>query len=156
MHIEDIASFMNCNCTGSYANPLGSAKNLYLNDTLISSLTVPEEVAAIKNLESCNSLKRVEIHKNAEMQHDYVFQGCTNLTSIVFRNRLSSEIPSGAPWGATNAIVSTWNDASQEWVEQRLRDEISSLREQLSAFSEILETLSAQLSTKTAVTVVQW
>ena len=73
LHVEDIASFMNCNCSNYGANPLEAAKNLYLNDMLISSLTVPEEIATISNLQYCSGLKCIEIHKNAKIPHNYVF-----------------------------------------------------------------------------------
>lgn len=69
---------------------------------------------------NCVNLSNVTVGTGVTDIISNAFDNCTNLTSIVFRNRLSSEIPSGAPWGAANATVSTWNDASQEWVNEKI------------------------------------
>lgn len=99
----------------------------------MTSIDIPDSVKRIgvdtvmptnqgKPFGNCVNLSNVTVGTGVTDIISNAFDNCANLTSIVFRNRLSSEIPSGAPWGAINATITTWNDASREWVEEKLGD----------------------------------
>ncbi len=61
VHISDIASWCNISFGNYYSNPLYYAKNLYINNELVTNLVIPDTVTKI----------------NA-----YAFYNCTSLTSI--------------------------------------------------------------------------
>ncbi|MDE5566956.1 MAG: leucine-rich repeat domain-containing protein [Muribaculaceae bacterium] len=69
VNITDIASW--CNISFGYydANPLYYAHNLYLNEEKVENLIIPETVRSIK---------------------DYVFYGCSGLTSVTIPNSVTS------------------------------------------------------------------
>jgi len=68
IRINDIASWCNIDFGNQYSNPLLYASNLYLNGKLVTKLTIPNTVTAIK---------------------DYAFLGC-NLTSITLPESVTS------------------------------------------------------------------
>ena len=83
VHISDLEAWCNIefyddsffvgNC-----NPLIFAKNLYLNGTLVTHLTIPSTVTHIKDytFNGCN-LTSVTIHKNVTSIGKHAFLGCT-------------------------------------------------------------------------------
>ena len=94
VHISDVAAWCNISFEDNDANPLCYAKHLYLNDTEITDLVIPDGVTSIGN---------------------YAFSYCTGLTSVTIPNSVTSigssafaRVPliiyngsaSGAPWGA--------------------------------------------------------
>jgi hypothetical protein len=68
VHISDLAAWCNISFGSSNANPLYYAKNLYLNNELITELTIPNSVTSIG---------------------DYAFEGCTGLTSVTIPNSIT-------------------------------------------------------------------
>lgn len=126
--------FYNCSSLTGIAIPpeVSSIHDMaFGNCSSLTSIDIPDSVKKIgidttspsnagKTFGNCVNLSNVTIGAGVTDIISNAFYNCTNLTSIVFRNRLSSEIPSGAPWGATNATITTWNDASQEWVDEKL------------------------------------
>ncbi len=69
VHISDIASWCNISFSNSTSNPLYYAKNLYINNELVTNLVIPNTVTEIKN---------------------YAFVGCTSITSIVIPDSVIS------------------------------------------------------------------
>lgn len=69
VNISDIAAWCNISFHSSGANPLYCAKNLYLNDELVTDLVIPDGVTSIGG---------------------YVFYNCTSLTSIIIPNGVTS------------------------------------------------------------------
>ncbi|MDE7191303.1 MAG: leucine-rich repeat domain-containing protein [Clostridia bacterium] len=61
VYISDIASWCAINFGNAYANPLYNAKNLYLNNQLVTDLVIPNYVTSIG---------------------DYAFKGCSSLENI--------------------------------------------------------------------------
>ena len=79
VHISDIAAWCSIGFGSADANPLYYAKNLYLNNELVTALVIPNSVTSIGR---------------------YAFYGCTGLTSIVIPNSVTS-IGSRAFYGCT-------------------------------------------------------
>ena len=86
VHIKDIASWCNISFGDSYSNPLYYAKNLYLNGELVTELTIPNTVTAIKKYAfyNCRSLTSITISENSQLTsiEDHAFNNCRSLTSI--------------------------------------------------------------------------
>lgn len=65
------------------SNPLSFAKNLYLNESPVKEIFVPEEIQSISPyLLSFESLEKVVLPNSLEKIESYAFEGCTNLESI--------------------------------------------------------------------------
>ena len=77
---------------GFDANPLSYAHNLYLNDEIITELTIPSDITEIKtdSFNSCTSLKKVTIHDNVTEIMTSAFEGCSNLTDIIIGNNVTT------------------------------------------------------------------
>ena len=94
VYITDIAAWCNISFEGSgeyllyVANPLYYAKNLYLNNNLVTALTIPDSVTSIGNnaFYNCSGLKSVTIPDSVTSIGDYAFCSCTSLTSVTIRN----------------------------------------------------------------------
>ena len=84
VHIKDIASWCNISFSGYSSNPLYYAKNLYLNGELVTELTIPNTVTAIKYgaFDNCSSLTSITIPESVTTIGDHAFYNCSSLTSI--------------------------------------------------------------------------
>lgn len=74
---------------------------------------------------TCSSLMSVTIPNSVTDIKDSVFHNCNSLTSVIFKEKTLAEVQAMAnyPWGITDtSIISTWHDASQEWVLEQLSD----------------------------------
>ena len=69
VNIIDLETWCNIDFEDYYSNPLYYAKNLHINGTLATNVTIPESVTKI---------------------NDYVFQGCSSLTRITIPNSVTS------------------------------------------------------------------
>ena len=98
VYITDIAAWCNISFEGSgeyllyVANPLYYAKNLYLNNNLVTALTIPDSVTSIGNnaFYNCSGLKSVTIPDSVTSIGDYAFCSCTSLTSVTIGNGVTS------------------------------------------------------------------
>ncbi|MBR5638302.1 MAG: leucine-rich repeat protein [Muribaculaceae bacterium] len=115
VNISDLASWCNIDFGNVPANPLSYAKNLYLNGTIITKLSIPSTVTNIKNytfynwtsLEEvtipnsvtsigessfyeCSSLTSVTIPNSVELIGKCAFKNCTKLTSIIIPNSVTT------------------------------------------------------------------
>lgn len=84
LYITDMASWCNITFEGIFANPLGWAKNLYLNDNLVTELIIPKTVTEIQNgtFQWCTSLTKVLIHEGVEKISLFAFNYCFGLENI--------------------------------------------------------------------------
>ena len=92
VYISDLAAWCNIDFYDYYSNPLFYAKNLYLNETLVTELTIPESVTAIKNcaFSRCTSLISVYIPDSVMSIGDFAFYNCTSLSSISIGNSITT------------------------------------------------------------------
>ncbi len=112
VHISDIAAWCNIDFDGSYANPLCYAHNLYLNGTLVTTLTIPDSVTSIGNdaFYNCDSLTSVTIPDSVTSIGEYAFSDCTSLPSVTIPDSVTS-IGVGAFYGCTSLISVTIPDS---------------------------------------------
>ena len=70
----------------SYSNPLYYAHNLYINNTLVTNLVVPNSVTSIGNYAfcGCNGLTSVEIPSSVTSIGSTAFSDCSGLTSVYY------------------------------------------------------------------------
>ena len=92
VHISDVSAWCNIDFASSSANPLGSAKNLYLNDELVTELVIPEGVTEIKDyaFENCKGLTSVVIPGSVTRIEYGAFSDCSGLTSVTIPNSVTS------------------------------------------------------------------
>ena len=112
VHISDIAAW--CGIVfGSYeSNPLAYAKDLYVNDALVTDLTIPNGVTSIGQyaFSDCTGLTSVTIPNSVTSIGSYAFKGCTGLTSVTIPNSVAS-IGSDAFYGCTGLAGVTIPDS---------------------------------------------
>lgn len=108
VHIHDISAWLQIHFASVYANPLRYAGELYVNDVLLTALTVPEEITVIGawTFEGSTSLERVSLHENVTEIGDRAFRDCEKLTRIDYAGTKDM-------W---KAIVksSTWNASMED------------------------------------------
>ena len=84
VNITDIAAWCNIQFENTYySNPLYYAKHLYINDTEVTNLTIPNTVTSIGQYTfyNCSSLTSVTIPNSVTSIGEYAFYGCSGLTS---------------------------------------------------------------------------
>ena len=88
----DIASWCNIQFKSSYANPISFSKNLYLNDVLVTDLVIPQGVIGVGDyvFNGCSSLTSVTIPNSVTSIGRNAFNGCSSLTSISLGNSVTS------------------------------------------------------------------
>lgn len=84
VHISDIAAWCKISFNYAEANPLSYAHNLYLNDTLITKLIIPDNATGINGLAfyGCSGLTDIIIPNSVTSIGNWAFWGCSGLTNI--------------------------------------------------------------------------
>ena len=92
VHISSLEVWCNIDFANSNANPLYYAENLYLNGSLVTELTIPNSVTAIKNstFSGCSSLTAITIPEGVTSIGDEAFLVCSNLTDITLPEGVTS------------------------------------------------------------------
>ena len=94
VHISDVTAWCKVSFDSQDANPLTYAHNLYLNDSLITDLTIPDSVQHIGAYAfyECTNLKTVTFAENSQCSSIGVraFYDCTGLTSITIPDSVTS------------------------------------------------------------------
>ena len=92
VNITDIAAWCNISFGDFSANPLFYAENLYLNNNLVTALTIPDSVTSIGNLafSNCTALTSVTIGNNVKNIGYGAFSDCTSLTSVTIPDSITS------------------------------------------------------------------
>lgn len=88
VYITDIVAWCNISFQNYEANPLYSAHNLYLNNELVTELTIPDSVTTIKSFAFayCSSLTSVTIGNSVTVINNWSFESCDSLTSVAIGN----------------------------------------------------------------------
>lgn len=92
VYISDISAWCcNIEFENYMANPLYYAKNLYLNNTKVTDLVIPEGVDSIKDyvFYDCSFLTSITIPNSVTSIGNYAFEGCSSLTSITIPNSVT-------------------------------------------------------------------
>ena len=90
--INDLAAWCGIDFGSADANPLYYAKNLYLNGELLTSLTIPAEVAEVKDYAfyNCNSVTNIDIIDGVKSIRNSAFYGCNDLETLYISNTIES------------------------------------------------------------------
>ena len=92
VYISDLSAWCKIYFETSYSNPLYQAHNLYLNGELLTELTIPDDIAEIKNYTfyDCYGLTSVTIPESVTTIGGYAFNGCSGLTSVTIPNSVTT------------------------------------------------------------------
>ena len=84
VYISDLSAWCNIKFGNSGSNPLYYAKNLYVNNELVTNLVIPADLTTIGQYAfyNCTSLTSVEISDSISSIGQYAFFDCTGLTSV--------------------------------------------------------------------------
>jgi len=125
----NVAGWCGISFGGNYANPLWYAQNLYINNSLVTNLTIPNTVTEIKSYAfvyatcltsvtignsvtsigyeafyRCSGLTSVTIGNSVTLIDNNAFGGCSSLTSITSHAANPPTIYSN-PFGSVNAAI---------------------------------------------------
>ena len=102
VYIKDIAKWCVIEFADSGSNPLYHAKNLYLNDVLLTELVIPGGITHISSYAfyQCTSLQYVYIPESVVSIGDYAFRYCTGIVRYVYQGTETqwNEITKGSYW----------------------------------------------------------
>ena len=84
VRISSVANWCEITFGDLYANPLYYAKNLYVNDNLVTNLSIPSGVASISEYAfyNCSSITSIEIPASVTSIGNSTFRGCSNLAGV--------------------------------------------------------------------------
>ena len=92
VYITDVKAWCSISFNNDSANPFYRAKNLYLNNELVTELVIPDSVMRIGAYVffSCNSLTSVVIPNSVRNIGSYAFSECNSLTSVEIGDGVTS------------------------------------------------------------------
>ena len=109
IYITDIAAWCNISGLSKLMDYSSSNKNLYLNNELATSITIPDSVTSIGwgAFYGCTSLTSVTIGNSVTSIGDYAFYNCTSLTSITIPDSVTSigELAFSGCTGLTSIVI---------------------------------------------------
>ena len=92
VYINDLAAWCGIDFASADANPLYYAKNLYLNGELLTILSIPAEVAEVKDYAfyNCNGVTNIDIIDGVKRIGNSAFYGCSDLETLYISNTIES------------------------------------------------------------------
>ena len=134
------AAFQDCQSLTSITIPESVERfgdEAFNNCASLKSINIPESVKSIgvAAFQICQSLTSMTIPESVVSIGFTAFLFCDNLKSLIFKGKTLAEVQAmpNYPWGIIDtSIISTWNDASQEFVDSKLSGYV-----QTSAFTQL-------------------
>ncbi len=116
VYITDIAAWCAIDFAAYSSNPLYYAKNLYLNNQLVTDLVIPDGVTSIGSsaFRSCSSLTSITIPDSVTSIGDYAFRSCSSLTSITIPDSVT-EIGDYAFYDCDSLTRIVYEGTMAEW-----------------------------------------
>ena len=92
VYISDISAWCNISFDDSYSNPLSNGCNLYLNNELVTDLTIPDSVTTIGfcAFYNCDSLTSVTIGDSVTTIGNSAFRDCYSLTRVTIGDSVTT------------------------------------------------------------------
>ena len=92
VHISDIAAWCGIDFGGYYSNPLCCARNLYLNNELVTELVIPTDITEIEDyaFSGYSSLTSISIPDSVTIIGEYAFYNCSSLSSATIGNSVTT------------------------------------------------------------------
>ena len=116
IYITDIGAWCNIAGLGNLMSYGASNKQLYINNKLATSITIPNGVKAIPSYAfyNCTGLTSVTIPGNVTSIGDFAFSGCTGLTGITIPDSVT-HIGDYAFSGCTGLTSITFKGTIKQW-----------------------------------------
>ena len=91
VYITDMTAWCNISFSNEYSNPLCYGKNLYLNNSLVKSVTIPAGMTAIGayTFVNCSNITELTIASTVTTIGDSAFKG-TSITKLTIPSKVSS------------------------------------------------------------------
>ena len=117
VYITNIAAWCKISFDDYNTQPLYYAKNLYLNNVLLTELVIPSNVTSISSeaFQYCNSLTSVVIPDSVTSIGNYAFSSCSRLTSVVIGDSVT-RIGDSAFSSCSRLTSITFDGTIAEWV----------------------------------------
>ena len=129
VQIEDTDAWWKISFSDSESNPLYYAGHLYLNDSEVTELTIPNGIMEIGSyvIANCSSLTEVTIPNSVKSINRNAFSGCSNLKEVKIPNSVTS-IGNGAFYNCSSLdTVAIGNGVTA--IDDRAFQNCSSLKE---------------------------
>ncbi len=91
VHVPSLADWLGMGFMNESANPLGTARQLYINGEKLIDLVIPDGVEQVKDYAfmGCD-LKTLRLGADVKMVKERAFYGCSDMTSAVFNEGLET------------------------------------------------------------------
>ncbi len=101
VYIEDLGAWCGINFGNESANPCSNAHYLYLNGTLLTSVTIPSNVTSIGQyaFSTCTGLTSVTIPNSVTSIGNYAFHNCSHVHEITSNPTIPPALGEGAITG---------------------------------------------------------
>ncbi len=116
VYITNLEHWLEINFEGATSNPLVCGADLYLNNVLVTNLTIPDSVTSIgcAAFSGCTSIVSVTIPDSVTSIDKWAFLNCTSLSSIIIPASVTS-IGDYAFLGCTRLAVVYYTGTPAEW-----------------------------------------
>jgi len=103
VYITDSSAWCNIDFYGNYSTPMYYADNIYVNNEIITHITVPDHITTINShlFYNFKELKSIDLPQNLTSIGNYAFKGCSSLTNINIPENVTS-IRAGTFYGCSS------------------------------------------------------
>ena len=110
--IEDLDSWCKIDFGNSKSNPVFYSRNLYVGDSLIEELTIPNKITELKpwTFVNCNSINSVFIPNTVRLFSPSTFNNCENIASVEWHAKNIADYASSAasPFYASRSKITSF------------------------------------------------